>query len=142
VAGTHGDVLGIASEHDDEAGTKRGANTSLTFTLDGVRVAHFGDFGQAALRDVQAAVLGTVDLLFVPVGGGLTIGTGQAAEIAGRLQARWIVPMHNRTERISRLEPLDDFASRFAHVARLDAPRFDLDELPGERPLVVVPSAP
>jgi hypothetical protein len=50
--------------------------------------------------------------------------------------------MHYRTERISFLEPVDDVASRFAHVARLDAPRFDLDELPGERPLVVVPAAP
>jgi L-ascorbate metabolism protein UlaG (beta-lactamase superfamily) len=143
VAGTHDDgVLGIASEHDDEAGTKRGPNTIFAFTLDGVRVAHFGDFGQAALRDEQAAALGTVDLLLVPVGGGLTIGAEQAADIAGRVQARWIVPMHYRTERISFLEPADDFLSRFEHVVRLSTPRFDLDDLPGERPLVVVPAAP
>jgi L-ascorbate metabolism protein UlaG (beta-lactamase superfamily) len=142
VAGTHGDVVGVASEHDDEAGTKRGPNTIFAFALDGVRVAHFGDFGQATLRDEQAAALGTVDLLFIPVGGGLTIGAEQAAEIAGRLQARWIVPMHYRTERISFLEPADEFLARFAHVARLDVPGFALDELPGERPLVVVPAAP
>jgi L-ascorbate metabolism protein UlaG (beta-lactamase superfamily) len=143
LAGTHdGDVLGIASEHDDEAGTKRGPNTIFAFTLDGVRVAHLGDFGQAALRDEQAAALGTVDLLLVPVGGGPTIGAEQAAEIAGRLQARWIVPMHYRTERISFLEPVDDFLSRFEHVARLSTPRFALDDLPAERPLVIVPAAP
>jgi len=143
VAGTHGDdLIGVASEHDDEAGTKRGPNTIFAFTLDGVRVAHFGDFGQAVLRDEQAAALGTVDLLIIPIGGGPTIGAEQAAEIAGRLQARWIVPMHYRTERISFLEPADDFVSRFSHVARLDSPRFSLDELPGERPLVVVPAAP
>jgi len=143
LAGTHdGDVLGIASEHDDEAGTKRGPNTIFAFTLDGVRVAHLGDFGQAALRDEQAAALGTVDLLFVPVGGGLTIGAEQAAEIAGRVQARWIVPMHYRTERISFLEPVDDFLSRFEHVVRLRTPRFALDDLPAERPLVIVPAAP
>ena len=142
VAGTHDGVVGVASEHDDEAGTKRGPNTIFAFDLDGVRVAHFGDFGQAALRDEQAAALGSVDLLFIPVGGGLTIGADVAADIAGRVGARWIVPMHYRTERIGFLEPADAFLSRFAHVARLESPRFELDELPGERPLVVVPAAP
>jgi L-ascorbate metabolism protein UlaG (beta-lactamase superfamily) len=142
LAGTHDDVLGVASEHDDEAGTKRGPNTIFAFTLDGVRVAHFGDFGQATLRDEQAAALGTVDLLIVPVGGGVTIGAEQAAEIAGRLQARWIVPMHYRTHRTNFLEPVDAFAARFEHVARLDATGFELDQLPDERPLVVVPAAP
>jgi L-ascorbate metabolism protein UlaG (beta-lactamase superfamily) len=137
-----GEVLAVASEHDDVAGTARGPNTIFAFTLDGVRVAHFGDFGQATLRDEQAAALGTVDLLIVPVGGGVTIGAEQAAEIAGRLQARWIVPMHYRTHRTNFLEPVDAFAARFEHVARLDATGFELDQLPDERPLVVVPAAP
>jgi L-ascorbate metabolism protein UlaG (beta-lactamase superfamily) len=137
-----GEVLAVASEHDDAAGTLRGPNTIFAFTFDGVRVAHFGDFGQASLRDAQAAALGTVDLLFIPVGGGPTIGGAQAAEIAARLGARWIVPMHYKTERIGFLEPADDFLGRFAHVARLDTPRFSLDELPDERPVVAVPAAP
>jgi L-ascorbate metabolism protein UlaG (beta-lactamase superfamily) len=137
-----GEVLAVASEHDEAAGTQRGPNTIFAFTLDGVRVAHFGDFGQAALRDEQAAALGSVDLLFVPVGAGPTIGGAQAAEIARRLGARWIVPMHYRTEKIRFLEPADDFLGRFDHVARLDAPRFDTAELPDERPLAVVPAAP
>jgi L-ascorbate metabolism protein UlaG (beta-lactamase superfamily) len=137
-----GQVLAVASEHDDAAGTQRGPNTIFAFTLDGVRVAHFGDFGQSSLRDEQAAALGTVDLLFVPVGDGPTIGAAQAAQIAERLSARWIVPMHYRTERIGFLEPADEFLSRFEHVARLDAPRFSLDGLPDDRPLAVVPAAP
>jgi L-ascorbate metabolism protein UlaG (beta-lactamase superfamily) len=137
-----GEVLGVASEHDEAAGTQRGPNTIFAFTLDGVRVAHFGDFGQAGLRDEQAAALGTVDLLFLPVGGGPTIGAAQAAGIAERLGVRWIAPMHYRTERIGFLEPADDFLGRFDHLARLDAPRFDTAELPDERPLAVVPAAP
>jgi L-ascorbate metabolism protein UlaG (beta-lactamase superfamily) len=137
-----GEVLAVASEHDEVAGTRRGPNTIFAFTLDGVRVAHFGDFGQAGLRAEQAEALGTVDLLFIPVGAGPTIGGAQAAEIAQRLGARWIVPMHYRTEKIRFLEPADDFLTRFDHVARLEAPRFDTAELPDERPLVVVPAAP
>jgi L-ascorbate metabolism protein UlaG (beta-lactamase superfamily) len=142
VAGTHDDVVGIASEHDQAAGTQRGPNTIFAFTLGGVRVAHFGDFGQAALRPEQAAALGNVDLLFVPVGGGPTIGAEQAAAIAEQVNARWVVPMHYRTHRTNFLEPADAFVERFEHVARLDAPRFDLDGLSDERPVVVVPAAP
>ena len=50
--------------------------------------------------------------------------------------------MHYRTPRVGFLEPADAFLARFAHVVRLESPRFSLDELPGERPLVVVPAAP
>jgi len=42
-----GEVLGVASEHDEVAGTERGPNTIFVFELDGLRVAHFGDFGHA-----------------------------------------------------------------------------------------------
>ena len=145
-AGRHespvGEVLGVASEHDDAAGTQRGPNTIFAFTLDGVRVAHLGDFGQPGLRPEQARALGQVDLVFLPVGSGPTIGPEAAAEIAGTVGARWIVPMHYRTERISFLEPADAFLERFDHVARLDSPAFALEELPNGRPLVVVPAAP
>jgi L-ascorbate metabolism protein UlaG (beta-lactamase superfamily) len=137
-----GTVVGVSSEHDDAAGSARGHNSIFVFELDGLRIAHFGVFGQAALRPEQTAAIREVDLVFVPVGGGPTIGAEQAADIAGRVQARWIVPMHYRTPRINFLAPVDDFASRFEHVARLDTPRFELDELPGERPLVIVPAAP
>jgi L-ascorbate metabolism protein UlaG (beta-lactamase superfamily) len=137
-----GEVLAVASEHDDAAGTQRGPNTIFAFTLDGVRVAHLGDFGQERLRDEQAAALGSVDLIFVPVGDGPTIGAAQATEVAERLGARWIVPMHYRTERIGFLEPADDFLARHDHVARLDAAAFELAQLPDDRPLVVLPAAP
>jgi L-ascorbate metabolism protein UlaG (beta-lactamase superfamily) len=40
-----GEILAIASEHDGSAGTERGPNTIFAFTLDGLRVCHFGDFG-------------------------------------------------------------------------------------------------
>ncbi len=69
-----GEVVAIASEHDEAAGTQRGPNTIFVFTLDGVRVAHFGDFGQSELRAEQAEAIGEVDLIILPVGGGPTIG--------------------------------------------------------------------
>ena len=109
-----GEVLGVASEHDEVAGTQRGANVLYAFTLGGLRVAHLGDLGQRALRDEQLAALGSVDLLFVPAGDGPTIGGEQAATIARQLGARWTVPMHYRTARTSFLEPVDDLVARVA----------------------------
>jgi L-ascorbate metabolism protein UlaG (beta-lactamase superfamily) len=138
-----GEVIAIASEHDEAAGTERGPNTIFVFDLDGLRVAHFGDFGQRALRDEQAAAVGQVDLMFLPVGAGPTIDAEQAAAIVERLNPRWVVPMHYRTPRVGFLEPADAFLERMPHVHRLDEVGFDTDALPAdESPLVVVPATP
>jgi L-ascorbate metabolism protein UlaG (beta-lactamase superfamily) len=137
-----GEVVAIASEHDEAAGTERGPNTIFVFGLDGLRVAHFGDFGQTAMRDEQAAAIGQVDLVFLPVGDGPTIGAEQAAAIVERLNPRWVVPMHYRTPRIGFLETHDAFLDRMPHVHRLDETGFDTDALPGDAPLVVVPAVP
>jgi L-ascorbate metabolism protein UlaG (beta-lactamase superfamily) len=137
-----GEVVAVASEHDAAAGTERGPNTIFVFELDGLRVAHFGDFGQRSLREEQAAAIGPVDLLFLPVGGGPTIGAEQAALITEELGPRWVVPMHYHTQRVSFLEPADAFLERMPHVRRLAEPAFDTAELDGERPLAVVPAAP
>ena len=138
-----GEVLAIASEHDAAAGTERGPNTIFVFTLGAVRVAHFGDFGQGELREEQAAAIGTVELLFLPVGGGPTIGASAAAEIAERIQPRWVVPMHYRTHRTDFLEGEEEFVGLMPRVERLDAAGFDTADLPADGgPIAVVPAAP
>ena len=138
-----GEVIAIASEHDDAAGTARGPNTIFAFDLDGIRVAHFGDFGQGALRPEQAAALEGIDLLFLPIGGGPTVGAGAAAQIVETLEPRWVVPMHYRTHRIGFLEPEEEFVSSMPRVERTGESFFDTDQLPeGEGALVVVPAAP
>jgi L-ascorbate metabolism protein UlaG (beta-lactamase superfamily) len=147
LAGTHatplGEVVGVASEHDEVAGTQRGHNVMYVFDFDGQRVAHLGDLGQRELRGEQAAALGTVDVLIVPVGGGPTIGAEQATDVAATLSARVIVPMHYRTRRIDFLEPVDAFAAAARRVVRLDAPSFGVDDVASDDgPVVVVPAAP
>jgi L-ascorbate metabolism protein UlaG (beta-lactamase superfamily) len=137
-----GQIAAIASEHDESAGTERGPNTIFTFELDEVRVCHFGDFGQRALRDEQAEAIGRVDLLFLPVGDGPTIGAEQAGAIVERLSPRWVVPMHYRTARINFLEPADAFLGLAAHVEHVPA-AFDTEQLPSrDAPVAVVPAAP
>jgi L-ascorbate metabolism protein UlaG (beta-lactamase superfamily) len=138
-----GEVLAVASEHDGVAGTRRGPNTIFVFELGGLRVAHFGDFGQAALRDEQAAAIGKVDLAFLPVGGGPTIGGEQAAAIAERIGARWVVPMHYGTHRVDFLAPADDFLARMPAVHRTGTTGFQTGDLPaGAHAIAIVPDAP
>ncbi len=129
-----GEVTAVASEHDRRAGTERGPNSIMVFSLAGKRVCHFGDFGQAELREEQAEAIGDVDLLFIPVGAGPTIGPDGAWAVVERLRPGWVVPMHYRTERIGFLEPPDEFIARFpdGDVHRAKASSVDLgDVAPG-----------
>jgi L-ascorbate metabolism protein UlaG (beta-lactamase superfamily) len=139
-----GEVVGVASEHDELAGTQRGANVLFVIELDGLRVAHLGDLGQLELRPEQVGALGKVDLLILPVGGGPTIGTEQATQIVGLLEPRWVIPMHYRTEAIDFLEPADAFLARFEQVLKLPGSELDSRQLPdGEgSPTVVIPAPP
>jgi L-ascorbate metabolism protein UlaG (beta-lactamase superfamily) len=138
-----GEVTAIASEHDRAAGTERGPNTIFAFMLADLRICHFGDFGQRELRAEQAAAIGEVDLLFIPVGGGPTIGAREAAAIVERVAPRWVVPMHYRTERIGFLESAEEFLDLIGNVSKQSAPAFRTEALPeSDRPLAVVPATP
>jgi L-ascorbate metabolism protein UlaG (beta-lactamase superfamily) len=134
-----GEIVAIASEHDDRAGTQRGPNTIFCFTLDGLRYCHLGDFGQAALRAEQRDAIGDVDLLFVPIGGGPTIGGAEAAAVVRELGPRIVVPMHYRNEGADVLEPPDAFLEALgAGVERIDSSEVDLDEVSAEAGAQVV----
>jgi len=141
-----GEVVGVASEHDPEAGTLRGHNVMFRFALGGLRVAHLGDLGQAALRPEQIRALGAVDVLFVPAGGGgLTIGGEATADVVRALRPRLVVPMHHRTPLVDFLDPPDAFLDALgARTVQVDASEADVDALIGapDDPVVLLLRAP
>jgi L-ascorbate metabolism protein UlaG (beta-lactamase superfamily) len=123
----------------------RGPNTIFCFELDGLRLCHFGDFGQSALRAEQRAAIGEVDVLFLPVGDGPTVGGERAAAIVRALRPRLVVPMHYRTGALSFLDPPDAFLEALgARVERLEESEFAVESLLGtrEQPVVSLPAAP
>ena len=125
-AGTHesplGNVIAIASEHDESAGTERGPNTIVVFSLDGIRVAHFGDFGQAALRPEQRAHLDGIDLLFLPVGGGPTIdGADGGRDREGPRRALGGADALQDRRRSTSSRPRRQFVDAMPNVKRLDS---------------------
>ncbi|HEY3550804.1 MAG TPA: MBL fold metallo-hydrolase [Gaiellaceae bacterium] len=149
-AGTHesplGEVVGISSEHDAVAGTQRGPNTIFRFTLDGTTVAHFGDFGQPALRPEQREALGDVDVLLLPVGGGPTIAPDAAAALVHEVEPVLVVAMHYRTpDGLDFLDPPDAFLEAMgARIERLETSEAEVESLLGSRgePVVALLAPP
>ena len=143
-AGTHespvGEVVGIASEHDAVGGTQRGSNTIFRLDLDGTTVAHFGDFGQPALRPEQRAALGDVDVIFLPGGGGPTIAPDAATALVRELRPALVVAMHYRTpDGLAFLDPPDAFLDALgARVERLETSEAEVEGLLGSREEPVV----
>ena len=117
-----GEVTAIASEHDEPPAPSAGPNTIFVFELDGLRVCHFGDFGQSALRDEQAAAIGDDRPADLARRRRSHDRRRAGRAIVERLPPRWVVPMHYRTPRIGFLETADAFLER-AEPRR--APRAD-----------------
>jgi L-ascorbate metabolism protein UlaG (beta-lactamase superfamily) len=102
-------IDGMPSFHDDTKGTARGKNTIFTFEIDELTVCHLGDLGHP-LSTGQVEDMETIDILLVPVGGVSTIDGAQAAELVRLIEPKIVIPMHYKTDAISReLAPFDRF---------------------------------
>ncbi len=102
-------IIGIATFHDPEGGGKRGKNTAYLIEIDEVTVCHLGDLGHM-LTTEQVEGLDNVDVLLLPVGGVSTINPAVAAAVVRQLEPKAVIPMHYKTQAISReLEPVEKF---------------------------------
>lgn len=108
-------ITGFPAFHDEAGGAKRGKNIMFLFEIDGIRVLHAGDIGHQLSRE-QAAAIGLVDVLLVPIGGKYTIDYLGARELANTLRPSVVIPMHFRTP-LCTLSELDD-CSNFVSTAQ------------------------
>jgi L-ascorbate metabolism protein UlaG (beta-lactamase superfamily) len=106
-------VSGILSDHDNQKGEINGKNRMYFFQMGGLRIAHLGDLGQDNLTDLQKSTLGQVDVLFIPVGGVVTIDAERAKKIVDVLKPRYVFPMHYGNIRFYNLAPVDNFTKLF-----------------------------
>ena len=92
------------------------------FNMGGLRVLHMGDFGQSRLTEEQRKAIGRVDVLFIPVGGFVTIDARQAKMIVEELKPAVVFPMHYGDTRFYRLAAVSLFTSMFppGQVRQLD----------------------
>ena len=104
-------IIGISTFHDAEGGAVRGKNTAYRIEIDGVRIAHLGDVGHV-LTSAQLDALDGIDILFLPVGGEMTVDAKAAAAIVADMEPKIVIPMHYATEK---LDPT--FAAKLSPVA-------------------------
>ncbi len=134
---------GIETYHDASRGEERGANTVFCFNVDGANLCHLGDLGHE-LSDSQTAEIGTVDVLFVPVGGFFTIDAGQATSVCASLRPKVVIPMHYKTEKCDfPIDGVDRFLEGKSNVRRVNGSEMELraDELPVEMQVIVLTPA-
>lgn len=85
-------------------------NTVYVMDVDDFRICHLGEIAQLLTAE-QVEIIGTVNVLMVPVGGAETVGANLAAQVVSQLEPRIVIPMHYRVEgtKTERLEPVDRF---------------------------------
>lgn len=85
-------------------------NVVYVFDYNSLIVAHLGDLDHVPSQSMIDA-LGPVDVVLVPVGGGGSLSSSQAAEVISLLEPRIVVPMHFQTEALRGLvlDPVERF---------------------------------
>jgi len=134
---------GIATYHDEDEGKQRGPNTVFAFTVDGVNTCFLGDLGHQ-LSSEQAAQIGEVDVLLVPVGGFFTIDAENATKICDTLKPKVVIPMHYKTDKCAYpLAMLDDFINGKQQMSHENDSEVELtkEQLPSATQIVVLQHA-
>jgi L-ascorbate metabolism protein UlaG (beta-lactamase superfamily) len=103
-------VKAIPSFHDNKEGKERGSNLIFSIFSENLRLCHLGDLGQSRLTEEQLEVLGTVDILMIPVGGFYTLEPKDAKEVINQLEPKIVIPMHYALPGLKiKLGSIDDF---------------------------------
>src|SRR3989344_1272443 len=138
-------VTGVKSFHDNSGGSERGLNTIFNVIIDGIRIAHLGDIGQAELTEAQIEEIDNVDILLVPVGSVYTIDAKGAAGIIAQLEPKMVIPMHyGGVEGLKLpLDPVEKFLKDMGAENVIPVPKLTItkDKLPEETEVVLLSKA-
>jgi L-ascorbate metabolism protein UlaG (beta-lactamase superfamily) len=98
-------------------------------------IGHLGHL-HTSLSDAQYGQIGRLDILMVPIDGGMTQSLGSMTEITTRLYSSMILPMHRHSTPIAEFTGRmgDDFAVEFLSGRSLTV---SLKTLP-DRPTIVI----
>ena len=133
----------IPTHHDSAGGKERGSNRIFCFEVDGVRICHLGDLGHP-LTDKQAAEVGKVDVLLLPVGGFYTIDAATASRVSEQLKPKVVIPMHFKNSKCTfPISGVDEFLKGKKDVNKLNASEVELkaDSLPANTRITVLQPA-
>ena len=128
-------VYSVPAYHDKSQGLQRGKNAIFVFRVDDVCIAHLGDLGHI-LTPPQLKLMGKIDVLLVPVAGGMfTVTPTEAIEVTKQVNPRIAIPEHYWWEGAA-----DRFIAGFSRVKRSPGPilKVSKQELPQPIEIVVL----
>ena len=136
---------GFSLPHDRENGRRFGQNIAWRWTQGGVSILHLGG-AAAPLETEDKILLGGVDVLLAPVGGGIkAYGPQEAKKTVDVLRPRMVIPTHYRTTAAAEncdLVTVDEFLNlaQDMEVAQVGRDRFKIkqSDFQSERILVRV----
>jgi L-ascorbate metabolism protein UlaG (beta-lactamase superfamily) len=119
-------VRGVRTSSESYAASNK-LNVAYVWSMDGVRFCHLGAI-EDAITLSESLQIGTVDVLFLPVGGPPAFTDEKRRETLQRLNPRIIVPMMYATSHSGRvpLRPLGEWLSRQhnINVVRINGNQF------------------
>ncbi len=136
------EIYGFKSYHDEKKGALRGKNIVFRYRMDGVDVCHLGDIGEP-LSPMLAELIGSINVLLIPIGGKFTIDAETAKEYVDLLMPDVVIPMHYMCDGyLTQFDDLDDFLDLFdkddVEYADENELEFDRTDFDGERTRVIV----
>jgi L-ascorbate metabolism protein UlaG (beta-lactamase superfamily) len=127
----------VPAYHDKSRGMQRGKNAIFVFRVDDICIAHLGDLGHVLGPD-QLKAMGKIDILLVPVAGGMfTVTPTEAIEVAKLVKPAIAIPKHYWWE-----GGWQTFAGGFQKVRQFNSPvlKISKPELPPPTEVVVLPT--
>ncbi len=117
-------------------GVEENGNSIFIFEVAGLCIGHLGHL-HFELNEAQYTEIGRLDVLMVPVDGGLTMGADSMSRVVQRLRSSLILPMHRFGP------PLDTFLGMFdgkfdIAYSREKTMRVSMRSLP-KKPTIMVP---
>jgi len=105
-------IKGYETFHDAHSGEKRGGNIMYKLTIDDITLLHAGDLGHM-LDDKLIESLGSIDILFIPVGGTYTLDADSALKVIKKIKPKIAIPMHYKIEGLSLpIATVDEFLQK------------------------------
>lgn len=120
---------------DFGGGLERDGNSIFVFEVAGLCIGHLGHL-HTRLSDAQFGAIGRLDVVMIPVDGGMTQSLTSMSEIARRLQSSVVLPMHRHSTPMGAFTGMmgEGFAVEFRDEPFLDV---SLRSLP-KRPTILV----
>ncbi|KRA00481.1 Zn-dependent hydrolase [Mesorhizobium sp. Root157] len=118
-----------------DGGMERDGNSIFIFEVAGLCIGHLGHLHHR-LEDAHYSAIGRLDVVMVPIDGGMTLSLNAMSEIAGRLYSSVVLPMHRHATGIS------EFLGRMGSGFAVEFPdsrtlKVSLRTLP-QRPTIIV----